>query len=97
MKPLVTDALWERLQPLLPPPRRLRFPGRKPLASRSRPRIDPGAVPGPFRRNSPGRGGSTAVSRTPCSAPSNVRGSRATSPSSSSCSTPGCGSRNCAP
>ncbi len=22
MKPLVTDALWERLQPLLPPPRR---------------------------------------------------------------------------
>jgi transposase len=33
MKPLVTDALWERLQPLLPPPprRRLRFPGRKPL------------------------------------------------------------------
>jgi transposase len=33
MKPLVTDALWERLQPLLPPPppRRYRFPGRKPL------------------------------------------------------------------
>jgi transposase len=33
MKPLVTDALWERLQPLLPPqpPRRFRFPGRKPL------------------------------------------------------------------
>jgi transposase len=33
MKPLVSDALWERLQPLLPPPspRRSRFPGRKPL------------------------------------------------------------------
>jgi transposase len=33
MKPLVSDALWERLQPLLPPPprRRFRFPGRKPL------------------------------------------------------------------
>jgi transposase len=33
MKLLVTDAFWERLEPLLPPPaqRRLRFPGRKPL------------------------------------------------------------------
>ena len=33
MKPLVTDALWERLQHLLPAPpqRRFRFPGRKPL------------------------------------------------------------------
>src|SRR5947199_10339877 len=33
MKPLVTDALWERVQPLLPPPppRRFRSPGRKPL------------------------------------------------------------------
>jgi transposase len=33
MRPLVSDALWERLQPLLPPapPRRFRFPGRKPL------------------------------------------------------------------
>jgi transposase len=33
MKPLVTDALWGRLEPLLPPPakRRFRFPGRKPL------------------------------------------------------------------
>lgn len=33
MKPLVTAALWKRLQPLLPPPptRRCRFPGRKPL------------------------------------------------------------------
>ena len=33
MKPLVTDALWERLRPLLPPPppRRFRCPGRKPL------------------------------------------------------------------
>jgi transposase len=36
MKPLVTNALWERIQPLLPPPpeRRFRFPGRKPLDSR---------------------------------------------------------------
>jgi transposase len=36
MKPLVTDALWGRLQPLLPPPpeRRFRFPGREPLGSR---------------------------------------------------------------
>jgi transposase len=33
MIPLLSDALWERLQPLLPPPpqRRFRFPGRKPL------------------------------------------------------------------
>lgn len=33
MKPLVTDALWSRLEPLLPPlpTRRWRFPGRKPL------------------------------------------------------------------
>ena len=33
MMPLVTDALWERLEPLLPAPRqrRFRFPGRKPL------------------------------------------------------------------
>lgn len=32
-KPLVSDALWERVQVLLPPPkpRRFRFPGRKPL------------------------------------------------------------------
>jgi transposase len=33
MRPLVTDELWRRVQPLLPPPppRRFRFPGRKPL------------------------------------------------------------------
>jgi transposase len=33
MKLLVTDELWEHVQPLLPPPpqRRFRFPGRKPL------------------------------------------------------------------
>jgi transposase len=33
MRPLVTDALWERIRPLLPPapPRRFRWPGRKPL------------------------------------------------------------------
>jgi transposase len=33
MKPLVTEALWQRIEPLLPPPprRRFRFPGRKPL------------------------------------------------------------------
>jgi len=32
-KPLVSDALWQRIGPLLPPPkpRRHRFPGRKPL------------------------------------------------------------------
>jgi transposase len=37
MKPLVSDALWERIQPLLPPPppRRFRFPGRKPLDYRN--------------------------------------------------------------
>jgi transposase len=36
MKPLITDALWDRLQPLLPPHprRRFRFPGRKPLDDR---------------------------------------------------------------
>ena len=29
-KPLVTDALWQRIEPLLPPPkpRRRRYPGR---------------------------------------------------------------------
>ena len=34
--PLVSDALWERIEPLLPPqkPRRFRFPGRKPLDRR---------------------------------------------------------------
>src|SRR6266446_5960165 len=32
-KPLVSDALWQRIEPLLPPlkRRRFRFPGRKPL------------------------------------------------------------------
>jgi transposase len=36
-KPLVSDALWQRLGPLLPPPpaRRTRFPGRKPLDYRN--------------------------------------------------------------
>jgi len=36
-KPLVSDALWDRIEPLLPPPkpRRLRFPGRKPLNQRN--------------------------------------------------------------
>src|SRR3954471_20284834 len=36
MNVLVSDALWERLQPLLPPapPRRFRFPGRKPIGYR---------------------------------------------------------------
>ena len=35
-KPLVTDALWKRIEPLLPPhkPRRRRFPGRKPIDDR---------------------------------------------------------------
>ena len=35
-KPLITDALWERIEPLLPPhkPRRRRFPGRKPIDDR---------------------------------------------------------------
>src|SRR6516164_5856352 len=34
--PLVSDALWERVKPLLPPPkpRRFRCPGRKPLDER---------------------------------------------------------------
>jgi len=34
--PLLSDALWERIEPLLPPlkPRRFRFPGRKPLSHR---------------------------------------------------------------
>jgi transposase len=36
-KPLVSDALWGRVAPLLPPakPRRFRFPGRKPLDFRA--------------------------------------------------------------
>jgi transposase len=35
-KPLVSGALWERIRPLLPPPkpRRFRYPGRKPLDDR---------------------------------------------------------------
>src|SRR5262249_40658571 len=35
-QPLLSDALWQRMEPLLPPlkPRRFRFPGRKPLAHR---------------------------------------------------------------
>jgi len=35
-KPLVSDSLWESLQPLLPPPkpRRFRYPGRKPVDDR---------------------------------------------------------------
>lgn len=35
-KPLVSDELWERIEPLLPPPkpRRFRFPGRKPIDNR---------------------------------------------------------------
>src|SRR4028118_604084 len=35
-KPLVSDALWDRIHPLLPPPkpRRKRFPGRKPIDDR---------------------------------------------------------------
>jgi transposase len=34
--PLLPDALWERIEPLLPPPkpRRFRYPGRKPLTNR---------------------------------------------------------------
>src|SRR5512135_3576495 len=36
-KPLVTDALWQRLEPLLPPPkpRRRRYPGRNTIADRN--------------------------------------------------------------
>src|SRR4051812_22552766 len=35
-RPLVSDQLWERIEPLLPPPkpRRFRFPGRKPIDNR---------------------------------------------------------------
>src|SRR5262245_27142515 len=35
-KPLVDDALWQQIQPLLPPPkpRRPRYPGRKPIDDR---------------------------------------------------------------
>jgi transposase len=35
-KPLLSDELWARIEPLLPPPkpRRFRFPGRKPLTNR---------------------------------------------------------------
>lgn len=36
-KPLVSDALWQRIEPSLPPPkpRRFRYPGRKPLDRRT--------------------------------------------------------------
>ncbi len=35
-KPLLPDALWERIKPLLPPPkpRRFRYPGRRPIGDR---------------------------------------------------------------
>jgi transposase len=35
-KPIVSDALWAAIEPLLPPPkpRRFRYPGRKPLDAR---------------------------------------------------------------
>src|SRR3954471_3518933 len=35
-RPLLPDGLWERIEPLLPPPRprRFRFPGRKPIDDR---------------------------------------------------------------
>jgi len=35
-KPLVSDALWSVIQPILPPPkpRRFRYPGRKPIPDR---------------------------------------------------------------
>lgn len=35
-KPLLDDALWDRVRPLLPPPkpRRFRYPGRRPVADR---------------------------------------------------------------
>lgn len=35
-KPLVSDELWNQIEPLIPPPkpRRFRFPGRKPLEPR---------------------------------------------------------------
>jgi transposase len=35
-KPLLDDALWQRIEPLLPPPkpRRVRYPGRKPVEDR---------------------------------------------------------------
>ena len=67
-----------------------------PLAFPSQLRAKPGAVPGPFPRSGPGRDGWTAASRTPCCAPSNARAGHETWRSSGSCSTPGCGSRNCA-
>lgn len=37
MKPLIDDALWAQIEPLLPPEktRRYRFPGRKPVAPRA--------------------------------------------------------------
>jgi len=37
MKPLIDDALWAQIEPLLPPekPRRYRFPGRKPVPPRA--------------------------------------------------------------
>src|SRR6516164_4414770 len=35
-RPIVDDALWQKIQPLLPPPkpRRARYPGRKPIDDR---------------------------------------------------------------
>ena len=45
-KPLLTDALWKRIESLLPPhkPRRRRFPGRKPIDDRKALMFGHGAV-----------------------------------------------------
>jgi transposase len=32
---LLPDGLWERVEPLLPPPRRHRYPGRRPIGERA--------------------------------------------------------------
>ncbi|MBF3909636.1 transposase [Burkholderia pseudomallei] len=36
-KPIIDDGLWARIEPLLPPPkpRRVKYPGRKPVAGRA--------------------------------------------------------------
>lgn len=73
-------------------PRRASLP-----ASRFPLRAAPGVAPGPFPRSGLGHAGWIDASRTPCSAPSNARGGHGTWPSSGSCSTPGRGSRSCAP
>lgn len=49
-KPIVSDELWEIIEPLIPKKkRRLRYPGRKPIPDRAAPIENPGVQQRAFR------------------------------------------------